>query len=88
MGSTTYRDALRKALVEGMAADPNVVLIGEEVGRYGGAYGLPKASLTNLGLSESLTRLFPNRQSWELLLARPCRDCVRWRSLCMSILLA
>ena len=40
MGNTTYRDALRKALSDGMTADPDIVLIGEEVGRYGGAYGL------------------------------------------------
>lgn len=49
MGSKTYRDALRKALVEGMAADPNVVLIGEEVGRYGGAYGVTKGLIDEFG---------------------------------------
>jgi pyruvate/2-oxoglutarate/acetoin dehydrogenase E1 component len=49
MESTTYRDALRKALVEGMAADPNVVLIGEEVGRYGGAYGVTKGLIDEFG---------------------------------------
>ena len=42
MGNTTYRDALRKALSDGMTADPDIVLIGEEVGRYGGAYGVTK----------------------------------------------
>ncbi len=49
MGSTTYRDALSKALAEGMAADPNVVLIGEEVGRYGGAYGVTKGLIDEFG---------------------------------------
>ena len=39
---TTYRDALRRALHDAMQADPNVVVIGEEVGRYGGAYGVTK----------------------------------------------
>lgn len=38
----TYRDALRKALHDAMAEDKNIVVIGEEVGRYGGAYGVTK----------------------------------------------
>lgn len=45
----TYRDALRLALDESMAADPRVVLIGEEVGRYGGAYGVTKGLLEKFG---------------------------------------
>jgi pyruvate dehydrogenase E1 component beta subunit len=39
---TTYRDALRRALHEAMTADARIVVIGEEVGRYGGAYGVTK----------------------------------------------
>ena len=39
---TTYRDALRQALDDAMRADPRIVVIGEEVGRYGGAYGVTK----------------------------------------------
>jgi acetoin:2,6-dichlorophenolindophenol oxidoreductase subunit beta len=42
MTSTTYRDALRKALDDAMNEDPTIVVIGEEVGRYGGAYGVTK----------------------------------------------
>ena len=42
MGNTTYRDALG-ALSDGMTVDPDIVLIGEEVGQYGGAMGSPKA---------------------------------------------
>lgn len=38
----TYRDALRLALSEAMSADENVIVMGEEVGRYGGAYGVTK----------------------------------------------
>ena len=38
----TYRDALRKALADAMTEDPDVIIIGEEVGRYGGAYGVTK----------------------------------------------
>jgi pyruvate dehydrogenase E1 component beta subunit len=42
MTSTTYRDALRKALDDAMHEDETIVVIGEEVGRYGGAYGVTK----------------------------------------------
>ena len=34
----TYRDALREAMDEEMARDENVILLGEEVAEYNGAY--------------------------------------------------
>lgn len=40
--SLTYRDALRQALEDSMRSDETIVVIGEEVGRYGGAYGVTK----------------------------------------------
>ena len=45
----TYRDALRTALEEEMARDPAVVLLGEEVGQYGGAYGVSRGLLEKFG---------------------------------------
>jgi acetoin:2,6-dichlorophenolindophenol oxidoreductase subunit beta len=45
----TYRDALRQALDDAMRDDPNVVVIGEEVGRYGGAYGVTKDLISRYG---------------------------------------
>jgi pyruvate dehydrogenase E1 component beta subunit len=45
----TFRDALREALVEEMAADPRVFLIGEDVGRYGGAYAVSRGLLDQFG---------------------------------------
>ena len=39
---TTYRDALRQAIIDEMNANPDVIVMGEEVGRYGGAYGVTK----------------------------------------------
>lgn len=47
--SLTYRDALRKALDDAMREDPTVVIIGEEVGRYGGAYGVTKDLINTYG---------------------------------------
>ncbi len=46
----TYRDALRKALQDAMRADDAVVVIGEEVGAYGGAYGVTKDLITEFGI--------------------------------------
>lgn len=46
---TTYRDALRLALTETMREDDDVVIMGEEVGRYGGAYGVTKGLIEEFG---------------------------------------
>ena len=46
---TTYRDALRQALVDAMTEDPSIFIMGEEVGRYGGAYGVTKGLLEMFG---------------------------------------
>ena len=45
----TYRDALRKALQDAMREDETVVVIGEEVGTYGGAYGVTKDLIAEFG---------------------------------------
>lgn len=49
MTETTYRDALRLALGDAMAEDDAVILMGEEVGLYGGAYGVTKGLLDRFG---------------------------------------
>jgi len=49
MTQTTYRDALRLALSDAMEADESVILMGEEVGLYGGAYGVTKGLLERFG---------------------------------------
>jgi pyruvate dehydrogenase E1 component beta subunit len=49
MQTLTYRDALRLALDEAMAVDETIVVIGEEVGRYGGAYGVTKDLIKTYG---------------------------------------
>ncbi len=45
----TYRDALRQALQDAMRADDTVVVIGEEVGAYGGAYGVTRDLISEFG---------------------------------------
>jgi len=45
----TYREACRQALRDALAADPRCVLMGEDVGRYGGCYGVSKGLLEAFG---------------------------------------
>ncbi|MFV0385207.1 alpha-ketoacid dehydrogenase subunit beta [Paracoccus sp. (in: a-proteobacteria)] len=50
----TYRDALKQALRDAMTADDSVFVIGEEVGRYGGAYGVTKGLYEEFGADRLL----------------------------------
>jgi pyruvate/2-oxoglutarate/acetoin dehydrogenase E1 component len=45
----TYRDAVREAIQDAMHRDGRVFLMGEDVGRYGGAYGCSKGLLAEFG---------------------------------------
>ncbi|MCF6233283.1 MAG: alpha-ketoacid dehydrogenase subunit beta [Rhodobacteraceae bacterium] len=49
MPKLAYRDALRQALIDSMREDPDIFVIGEEVGRYGGAYGVTKGLIEEFG---------------------------------------
>lgn len=49
MVALTYRDALRKALADAMGEDPDIIILGEEVGRYGGAYGVTRDLIREFG---------------------------------------
>ena len=49
MIETTYREAIGMALRDAMADDEAIVIIGEEVGAYGGAYGVTKGLLQEFG---------------------------------------
>ncbi len=49
MVEMTYREALRKALADAMTENPDIVLLGEEVGRYGGAYGVTRDLIKEFG---------------------------------------
>jgi pyruvate dehydrogenase E1 component beta subunit len=45
----TYREALNQALAEELERDPNVVLMGEEVGQFNGAYKVSEGLLARFG---------------------------------------
>jgi len=49
MAVMTYREALNMALTEEMERDPNVFLMGEEVGLFNGAYKVSKGMLDRFG---------------------------------------
>jgi pyruvate dehydrogenase E1 component beta subunit len=49
MTTMTYREAVRSALREALQSDPRVFLMGEDVGRYGGAYACSKGLLEEFG---------------------------------------
>lgn len=46
---TTYRDAVREALREAMTRDDRVFLMGEDVGAYGGCFGVSRGLLDEFG---------------------------------------
>jgi pyruvate/2-oxoglutarate/acetoin dehydrogenase E1 component len=49
MATVTFLEAIRQAMFEEMAADPTVVLIGEDVGVYGGAFKTSEGLLQKFG---------------------------------------
>jgi pyruvate dehydrogenase E1 component beta subunit len=49
MKAMTVREALREAMAEEMRANPNVFLMGEEVGEYQGAYKISQGLLDEFG---------------------------------------
>ncbi len=51
MSVVTFREALRAAMDEEMARDPAVILLGEEVGQYNGAYKVSQGLLEKYGPS-------------------------------------
>ncbi len=46
---TTYREAVKAAIVEAIERDDRVFLMGEDVGRYGGCYAVSKGLLEKFG---------------------------------------
>ena len=49
MAQVTYLDAIRQALLEEMDRDPAVLLLGEDIGVYGGAFKATAGLLERFG---------------------------------------
>ena len=45
----TYREACKQALRQALQQDPRVILMGEDIGRYGGCYAVTKGLLEEFG---------------------------------------
>ena len=48
-GEVTFLEAIRQGLDEEMARDPNVILLGEDIGAYGGAFKVTEGLLDRYG---------------------------------------
>ena len=71
MSQLSYRDALNRAMDEEMAHDDRVVIMGEEVAEYDGAYKVTRGLLGKYGPTRVLDTPSPSWASpaWES--ARP-----------------
>jgi 2-oxoisovalerate dehydrogenase E1 component beta subunit len=49
MAEITYLEAIREALIEEMERDPNVFIMGEDIGVYGGAFKVTEGLLAKFG---------------------------------------
>lgn len=49
MRNISYLDAIKEAMREEMLRDPNVFLIGEDIGRHGGAFGVTRGLFEQFG---------------------------------------
>jgi 2-oxoisovalerate dehydrogenase E1 component beta subunit len=47
--TTTYLEAIQQALTEEMIRDPNVILLGEDIGKYGGAFRVTENLINEFG---------------------------------------
>lgn len=53
-GQVTYLEAIRSALAEAMREDRRVFLLGEDIGRFGGAFGVTKGLIEEFGADRVL----------------------------------
>ena len=65
----TYREAMREAIREALLADERVFLMGEDVGAYGGCFGVSRGLLDKFGPDRSTAskvscRPTPARSTW------------------------
>ena len=49
MREITYKEAIREAMIEKMREDEKVFLMGEDIGVYGGAFGVSMGMLKEFG---------------------------------------
>jgi pyruvate dehydrogenase E1 component beta subunit len=72
----TYREACRQAIREALLSDPLTFVMGEDVGLYGGCYGVTKGLLDEFGPTRLIRRL-PKALSWGPVSVPPSPGCAR-----------
>jgi len=78
MAVMTYREALNLALREELKRDPDVFVIGEEVGLYEGAYKVTQGLLKEFGPKRIVDTPIAESASPASASARPWSGCVPW----------
>jgi hypothetical protein len=77
MAVISYREALNQAMREEMERDPDVFIMGEEVGHYNGAYKVTRACCSGSASAASSTRRSPRWGSPGSVSARRWSGCAR-----------
>ena len=85
---TTYLEAIREGLWEEMERDPNVFLLGEDIGVYGGAFKVTAGFTSASASSAWWIRRSRKRPLWARPSAPRCWACGRWRKCSSPISLA
>lgn len=77
MSKTAYRTAVHDSIRDAMVADPRVVLMGEDVGAYGGTYAVSKGLLEEFGPGGCETPRCRSSASWVSESVPHWADCAR-----------
>jgi pyruvate dehydrogenase E1 component beta subunit len=77
MREIEYRDALNEAFDEELARDENVVLMGEEVAQYNGAYKVTRGLWDKWGDKRVVDTQFPKLVLLAWVSAPPCLESVQ-----------
>lgn len=62
MRNMTYAEALREAILNEMRRDPAVFLLGEDIGRFGGTFGVTRGLIDEFGEDRVRDTLFQKQQ--------------------------
>lgn len=54
MKEITYKEALREAMVEEMRRDEDIIFLGEDIGVYGGGFGVSYGMIEEFGDRKSV----------------------------------
>ena len=81
----TVSKAIGQALHEEMARDPNVFIIGEDMGVMGNVFAITKGFRDEFGADRVIDAPISESGFTGIAVAPPCGACARWWSGCMTI---